>query len=1599
MKFKEVGATKKKKIDFSKEKWDMSLPFPNLIEIQKESYSWFLQADKKPENKKRQGLQEAFKDIFPVYDFTGNLIIDFDYYTLGLGMCKGCPESMKFEQGDCRYFDCCYKEKACEIVSLDSTSYRIKYLPNECRKRDVTYGIPLQIRVRLINKSTGEIKEQEIFVCNLPLMTNQGSYVINGADRVVVSQLHRSPGVYYAFDKVKKNYGAKVVPYRGAWLELELNVVKDIIHVRLDRKRKVPVTALIRSLGYRTDEEIMTLFNNNEYIANSIAKDKAKTYEQGLEEIYSRLRPGEPFTEESALQIINMLFFDERKYDLGDVGRYKINTKLRLSNRIKRKITAETIFRSNTGEIVCEPGEQIDEELALKMEDTPEAHSVMLKTLDGREVRIANERPYETISLVKERKTWEKALLGQRLSESIIDLQTGELVADSSTRVSRQLFKKLEELEISVIRIIQKEREVTLRRKTFMSAVKADAEYEDEDIIIGRLLGRELYESIINPLTGEVMIPAGEEVNRRIIDELRETGIKKVVVFKARVLSPDDIIGVIRYIIDLSNGIGTVDDIDHLGNRRVRRCGELLQNQFRMSLARLERDVRERMTIQDSSGITPQTLINTRPIAAAVKDFFGSSQLSQFMDQTNPLAELTHKRRLSALGPGGLRRERAGYEVRDVHPTHFGRICPIETPEGPNAGLISSMAVYAHINRYGFIETPCLRIRGKSQITDRHFRFMTAHEEDDFIVATSDVAVNAMGKILDEAVPVKYVKNEQHEFDIVPVDEVDYLRVSPLQTVSVAASLIPFLEHDDANRALMGTNMQRQAVPLLKTETPRVCTGMEYRAAVDSGATVICEHGGRVIDAAANKILVWRDSEKGEERLRVAVAGNDKFSSEVFRRIAARTVYNDVTGEIIVESGYQIDYGVVNNLKEAAVSYVEVHAGRTDSYPVMKFSRSNQGTCINQRPLVTPGMRVAKGQVLADGHSTSEGELALGKNILVAFMPWEGYNFEDAILLSERLVKEDIYTSIHIEEFEIEARDTKLGPEEITRDIPNISEEALKDLDTEGIIRVGAEVGPGDILVGKVTPKGYQELTAEDKLLRAIFGEKAREVRNTSFVVPHGEGGKVVDVMVFCREKKDELPHGVNKLVRVFIAQKRKILEGDKMAGRHGNKGVIAKIVPEQDMPYLENGTPCDIVLNPLGVPSRMNVGQILEAQLGWVSKMLGYGCQTPVFNGAREEELDDLFVIANLINSGQVELYYKGEFSPFACIKFHRFDQSLIRKAFLEKSFPQAFAYLLKKLGGDFVDVIRRHVVIGEIISDTPKKNLEKAIETGDLRSVITLFQKIPEGAKDTSKVEPIGAIQIWDYDDQEEVKEELISKKQAAAEAEQDEKRDQGEFPEYYQEIGSSEYSEPFIANALKKDVAASVYTRLSEVIFIKPLAGKMTVYDGRTGEPFDHRILVGSIYMMKLAHLVEDKIHARATGPYSLVTQQPLGGKAQFGGQRFGEMEVWALEAYGAAHTLQELLTVKSDDVEGRVEVYEAIIKGERKIRPRIPESFKVLVSELRSLGLKVELQKSITKSDFPSIIEETSELAMEIEDDEELETVFADQTDDGETDGEI
>jgi len=1140
-------------------KIDEVLDMPNLIEVQKNSYNWFL----------KEGLQEVFDDISPITDYTENLVLEFvDYY-------------------------------------LDNNP---KYSVEECKERDVTYSAPLKVKVRLINRETGEVKEQEVFMGDFPLMTEQGTFIINGAERVIVSQLVRSPGVYYgeSMDKTgKKLFSATVIPNRGAWLEYETDS-NDVISVRVDRTRKLPVTVLIRALGYGTDSQIKELLGEDERLLATIESDSTNSVDEGLLEVYKRLRPGEPPTVESAGQLINSLFFDPKRYDLAKVGRYKFNKKLSLAARISGQRNAERIVDPRTGEILAEAEEKITRQKA-------EA--------------IQNAGINEVLVLLDNGKT--AKLLGNNFVDA-----SGYLYFDP--------------------------KEAGINEKVHYPTLKA-------------ILDQNLSEKDLKAAVKES------------IDKL----IPKHILV-------DDIIASISYNLHLADGIGFTDDIDHLGNRRLRSVGELLQNQFRIGLSRMERVVKERMTIQDIDVVTPQALINIRPVSAAIKEFFGSSQLSQFMDQTNPLAELTHKRRLSALGPGGLSRERAGFEVRDVHHSHYGRMCPIETPEGPNIGLIGSLSAYARINEYGFIEAPYRRVDNETGIVTDEIVYLTADEEDLYIIAQANEPLTEDGHFVDERVMVR----ARHEIYEVPRSQVDFMDVSPKQVVSVATAMIPFLENDDANRALMGSNMQRQAVPLLKAKAPLIGTGMEYKAAKDSGVVVLAKAPGEVKKVDSTMIII-----KGDD-------------------------------------------------------------GKEYKYKLLKFLRSNQGTCINQKPIVQKGERVEKGQIIADGPSTDEGEIALGRDVLIGFMTWEGYNYEDAILISEKLVKDDVFTSIHIEEYESEARDTKLGPEEITRDIPNVGDEALKDLDDRGIIRIGAEVRAGDILVGKVTPKGETELTAEERLLRAIFGEKAREVRDTSLRVPHGEGGIIVDVKVFTRENGDELPPGVNELVRVYIAQKRKISVGDKMAGRHGNKGVISRILPEEDMPFLPDGTPLEIVLNPLGVPSRMNIGQVLEVHLGLAAKALGWHVATPVFDGASEIDIMD---------------------------------------------------------------------------------TLEKA---------------------------------------------------------------------------------------GLDRD-------------------GKLTVYDGRTGEPFDNPVTVGYMHILKLAHLVDDKIHARSTGPYSLVTQQPLGGKAQFGGQRFGEMEVWALEAYGSGHTLQEILTVKSDDVVGRVKTYEAVVKGENIPEPGVPESFKVLIKELQSLALDVKV----------------------------------------------
>ncbi|MCI3923302.1 DNA-directed RNA polymerase subunit beta [Paenibacillus sp. TRM 82003] len=1120
------------------------LDIPNLIEIQQKSYESFLET----------GLRELLQDISPIQDFTGNLALEFIDYSLG----------------------------------------EPKYTVDDSKERDVTYAAPLRVKVRLINKETGEVKEQEVFMGDFPLMTETGTFIINGAERVIVSQLVRSPSVYFSnkLDKNgKKSYTATVIPNRGAWLELETDM-KDIIYVRIDRTRKIPVTVLLRALGFGTDAEIIDLLGDDEYIRNTLEKDNTDSTEKALIEIYERLRPGEPPTLDNARNLLIARFFDPKRYDLANVGRYKINKKLHIKNR----------------------------------------------------------------------------LFNQRLAESLIDFETGEIIAEAGQMLDRRLLDQV---------LPHIEKGIGLSEYRVASGLT-----EDDGIPLQTI-------SIFSPTE-----------DAKVVKVIGNAQIDKNV----KNITPADIISSINYFINLLHGVGNTDDIDHLGNRRLRSVGELLQNQFRIGLSRMERVVRERMSIQDANVITPQALINIRPVIASIKEFFGSSQLSQFMDQTNPLAELTHKRRLSALGPGGLTRERAGFEVRDVHHSHYGRMCPIETPEGPNIGLINSLSTFARINEYGFIETPYRWVDpNTSKVTDQ-IQYMTADEEDNYVIAQANEEVVEDGSFKNEGLIVRY----KDEHLILPKERVDYMDVSPKQVVSVATALIPFLENDDSNRALMGSNMQRQAVPLLIPKAPLVGTGLEHKAAKDSGVCVVSKYNGVIERSSANEIWLRRQ-------------------------------------EIV-------DGKLVN--------------GNIVKYRLHKFIRSNQGTCINQRPLVRAGDVIKVGDILADGPSTEMGELALGRNVVVAFMTWEGYNYEDAILLSEKLVKEDVYTSIHIEEYESEARDTKLGPEEITRDIPNVGEDALKNLDERGIIRVGAEIGAGDILVGKVTPKGVTELTAEERLLHAIFGEKAREVRDTSLRVPHGTDGIVVDVKVFTRENGDELPPGVNQLVRVYIAQKRKISEGDKMAGRHGNKGVIARILPEEDMPFLPDGTPVEVVLNPLGVPSRMNIGQVLEVHLGMASKALGIHVATPVFDGAREYDVFDTMEEANMQRNGKTRLY-------------------------------------------------------------------------------------------------------------------------------------------------------------------------------------------DGRTGDLFEREVTVGVMYMIKLAHMVDDKIHARSTGPYSLVTQQPLGGKAQFGGQRFGEMEVWALEAYGAAYTLQEILTVKSDDVVGRVKTYESIVKGENVPEPGVPESFKVLIKELQSLGMDVKI----------------------------------------------
>ena len=1153
-----VTIGKRTRMSFSKIKEIADVP--NLIELQVDSYKWFIE----------EGLKEVFEDISPIEDYTGNLILEFVDYSLD-----------------------------------DKPKYDIE----ECKDRDATYCAPLKVKVRLINKETGEIKEQEVFMGDFPLMTEKGTFVINGAERVIVSQLVRSPGVYYALERDKtgkKLISSTVIPNRGAWLEYETDS-NDVISVRVDRTRKQPVTVLLRALGIGTDAEIIELLGEDERLAATLEKDNTKTVEEGLIEIYKKLRPGEPPTVESASSLLNALFFDAKRYDLAKVGRYKFNKKLALCYRIMNKISAEDVVNPETGEVFVKAGEKISYEVAKNIQNAG-INVVTLLVEDEKVVKV--------------------------IGNNFVDI------------------KSHVDFDIDELDIKEKVHYPTL--KEILEA------YSDE-----------------------------EEIKEAIKFRMKELIPKHILL--------DDIIASINYQFNLFYDIGNIDDIDHLGNRRIRSVGELLQNQVRIGLSRMERVIKERMTVQDMEAITPQALVNIRPVSAAIKEFFGSSQLSQFMDQTNPLSELTHKRRLSALGPGGLSRERAGFEVRDVHHSHYGRMCPIETPEGPNIGLINSLSTYAKINEFGFIESPYRKVDKETGKVTNEIHYLTADEEDLFIRAQANEPLEEDGTFVNKRV---VCRTKNGAVELVPTHRVDYMDISPKQVVSIATAMIPFLENDDANRALMGANMQRQAVPLVRREAPVIGTGVEYRAAKDSGAVVVAKNSGIAERVTADEIIIKRED------------------------------------------------------------------GVKDRYKLLKFKRSNAGTCINQAPIINKGDQIEKGDVIADGPATDLGEIALGRNMFVAFMTWEGYNYEDAILINEKLVKEDRLSTIHIEEYECEARDTKLGPEEITRDIPNVGESAIKNLDDRGIIRIGAEVDSGDILVGKVTPKGETELTAEERLLRAIFGEKAREVRDTSLKVPHGEGGIIVDVKVFTRENGDDLSPGVNELVRCYIAQKRKIKVGDKMAGRHGNKGVISRILPQEDMPFTEDGTPLDIVLNPQGIPSRMNIGQVLEVHLGLAAKALGWYVATSVFDGAKESD---------------------------------------IRKALVQAGYPED----------------------------------------------------------------------------------------------------------------------------------------------------GKLTLYDGRTGETFDNRITVGYMYMLKLHHLVDDKLHARSTGPYSLVTQQPLGGKAQFGGQRFGEMEVWALEAYGAAHILQEILTVKSDDVVGRVRAYEAIVKGENIPEPGIPESFKVLIKELQSLCLDVKV----------------------------------------------
>ena len=1246
---------------------------PNLIEVQKKSYRWFL----------TEGLMEVLHDVSPIVDYSGNLIIEFVGYSL-------------------------------DIKSA-------KYPVEECKDRDTTYEAPLRVEVRLTNKETGEVKQSEVFMGNFPLMTDNGTFVINGAERVVISQLVRSPGVYYDRNIDNKtgehSYTAQVIPYRGAWLEYETDS-NNVFYVKIDKTRKLPITVLIRALGVESDEAIENMFGTESVLTATIAKDEcallaqennSSLRDEALKEIYKKLRPGDPAIVESAQQLVNNLFFDHKRYDLAPVGRYKFDKKLAIGRRIQGFVLAETVVNPVTGEIVAEEGAYISREVSEAIEHSC-VNEVFIKTENDVIVKVFSN--------------------GTVCPEHFLGYDLSDCGVKAGEKVDFELLKEISE-----------------SANGDKNAIK-------------------------------------EQVKARI-DELVPKHITK-----------KDIFASINYLLNLTHGVGQVDDIDHLGNRRLRCVGELLQNQLRIGMSRIEKNVKERMSIHDDGEMTPQSLVNTRPVSTALREFFGSSPLSQFMDQNNPLAELTHKRRLSALGPGGLSRDRASFDVRDVHYTQYGRMCPVETPEGPNIGLITYLSTYARINDYGFLEAPYRKVDKKTGIVSDTVEYMTADVEDAYIIAQANEKLDENGRFANE----KVIARDKSEIIQVDASSVDYMDASPKMVVSVATACIPFLENDDNTRALMGSNMQKQAVPLMKTESPIVATGMEYKAAVDSGVVVVAKESGVVERVSADNITV---------------------------------IYDD---------------------------------GHKEVYHLIKFKRSNQGTCVNQRPIVDAGQRVEAGQVIADGPATSNGEVSLGKNALVGFMTWEGYNYEDAVLLNERLVREDMYTSIHIEEYSIEARDTKLGAQEITREIPNVGEDALKDLDADGIVRIGTEVRAGDILVGKVTPKGETELTPEERLLRAIFGEKAREVRDSSLKLPHGESGIVVDVKVYTRENAEELAPGVNKVVRVFVAQKRKISVGDKMAGRHGNKGVVSRILPPEDMPFLPDGTPLDIVLNPLGVPSRMNIGQVLEVHLGIAAKKNGYKIMTPVFDGANEKD-----ILEQMRQAG-----YAREIRPGECVK--------------------------------------GKAVFKEVIDENGKRDLQR-------------------------------------------IDDEIVSDKEKLS--------------------------------------------KLMETETLRVIDGKTTVYDGRTGEPFDNPVTVGIMYYLKLHHLVDDKVHARSNGPYSLVTQQPLGGKAQFGGQRFGEMEVWALEAYGAAYTLQEILTVKSDDVMGRTKTYEAIVKGQNIPTPGIPESFKVLVKELQALcldvkcldenGEQIELSQLIDDSNTPAV-SSLDELEAKIDDGNDYVDTEADISDD-------